>query len=161
MKGARLQIRAEMPLWLQLGKVVRTYQDRMADRLRHLGVERHFFLLLAINEGRGSFTQQDLADLVETDKVTMVGILNYLSKRGFINRKADKADGRKNRIELTARAVAALPEIRKAIAELNRKALSALPASMSGKFPDALKAIRTELEKSPPAASRPRRGPRD
>ncbi|MEO7424578.1 MAG: MarR family transcriptional regulator [Fibrobacteria bacterium] len=102
--------------------------------------------MLAIDEGVGKFTQQDLADILEIDKVLMVGILNYLSENGFVERKQNKEDGRKHRIVLTGKAKAALPEIRKTISDLNRQALSELPANLAENFPEILRLIRGSLE---------------
>ncbi|MEO6094358.1 MAG: MarR family transcriptional regulator, partial [Fibrobacteria bacterium] len=125
----------------------RKYTDALAARLGYIGIRRHYFLLIAIGEGKGKSTQQDLADLLETDKVTMVSILDSLTKAGFVRRTPSAEDRRKHLIVLTQKAELHLPIIRKVIAELNRKALSGLPASLSGLFPAALISIKGELEK--------------
>lgn len=139
--------RADMPLWLQLSKVSKKYMDVLSARLKHIGIQRHFYLVSAIGEGEGKLNQQDLANLLEIDKVTMVGILDYLSEKGFVERKANPSDRRKHRIVLTAKARAALPEIRRTIARLNRQALSGLPEILAGHFPDVLVLIEKELAK--------------
>jgi MarR family transcriptional regulator, transcriptional regulator for hemolysin len=141
-------LQSEMPLWRQWEMLSRRYKDVLAKKLGHLGIERHFYLMLAIDEGAENFTQQDLADILEIDKVLMVGILNYLGEKGFVKRKENKQDGRKHRIVLTAKAKAALPEIRKTISESNREALSGLSPELSRKFPEILRTIRTTLEKT-------------
>jgi DNA-binding MarR family transcriptional regulator len=121
--------------------------DAMAAKLGHIGVRRHFFLLVAIGEARGTATQQELADLLETDKVTMVNILDSLEDAGFIRRTESKEDRRKHLIVLTPKAERHLPKIRKVIADLNRKALAGLPESLSAHFPSALASMKAELEK--------------
>jgi DNA-binding MarR family transcriptional regulator len=136
----------ELPLWLQLNKVAKKYMDALASRLGHLGIKRHYFLLVAIGEGKGELTQQDLADLLETDKVAMVGILDQLSKKGFVRRTASRKDRRKHLIALTPKGERALPGIKTVIAELNQRALSALPAKVADRFPIALLAMKSELE---------------
>jgi len=138
---------AQIPLWLQLNKVSKKYMDAMAAKLGHIGVRRHFFLLVAIGEARGTATQQELADLLETDKVTMVNILDSLEDAGFIRRTESKEDRRKHLIVLTPKAERHLPKIRKVIADLNRKALAGLPESLSAHFPSALASMKAELEK--------------
>lgn len=137
---------ADMPLWLQLSKVSKKYMDTLSAKLSHIGIQRHFYLLVAIGEGEGKLNQQDLADILGIDKVTMVGILDYLSEKGFVERKPYPEDGRKHRIVLTAKARAALPEIRRIIAQLNRQALAALPESLADRFPEVLLLIRRELD---------------
>lgn len=138
---------AEMPLWLQLNKVSKKYMDALAAKLGHIGIRRHYFLLVAIGEAKGKANQQDLADLLETDKVTMVNILDSLDKAGFVRRTPDREDRRKHLIVLTPKAERTLPKIRKVIADLNRKALSDLPDSVADLFPTALTLMKTALEK--------------
>lgn len=144
---------SEIPLWLQLNKVSKKYMDALAAKLGHIGIRRHYFLLVAIGEAGGHATQQALADLLETDKVTMVNILDALAKAGFIRRTVDKEDRRKHRIVLTPKAARNLPKIRKVIADLNRKALSGLDGSLADSFPSALMSMKSELEKAILAAS--------
>lgn len=138
----------EMPLWLQLNKVSKKAMDALAARLGHIGIRRHYFLLLAIHEGKGVTTQQELADLIEVDKVAMVGILDSLEKAGFIVRTQSKDDRRKHRIALTPKAVRHLPKIRKVIAELNARALAGLPREFADQFLPSLVRIKAELEKA-------------
>lgn len=139
---------SEIPLWLQLNKVSKKYMDALAAKLGHIGIRRHYFLLVAIGEAKGRATQQALADLLETDKVTMVNILDALARAGFIRRTADKEDRRKHRIVLTPKAERNLPKIRKVIANLNQKALSCLSGSLAEQFPMAIASMKSELEKA-------------
>ncbi len=139
---------SEIPLWLQLNKVSKKYMDALAAKLGHIGIRRHYFLLVAIGDAKGRATQQALADLLETDKVTMVNVLDALTKAGFIRRTVDKEDRRKHRILLTPKAERHLPKIRKVIADLNRKALSGLEGSLADRFPSALVGMKSELEKA-------------
>lgn len=127
--------------------------DILSARLSHIGIQRHFYLLLAIGEGDGRLNQQDLADILGIDKVTMVGILDYLAEKGFVERKSNPEDGRKHRIALTSKARAALPVIRRTITRLNRQALAALPGPLADRFPEALLLIQRELEKMEKADS--------
>lgn len=138
---------AELPLWLQLNKVSKKYMDALAAKLGHIGIRRHYFLLVAIGEARGKATQQDLADLLETDKVTMVNILDSLAEAGFIRRTDDQEDRRRHLIVLTPKAERYLPKIRKVISDLNRRTLSGLPGTVSSQFPAALAMMKAELEK--------------
>lgn len=142
----KLSTAPEIPLWLQLNKVSRKYMDALAARLGHLGIRRHYFLLAAIGDGKGRLTQQELADLLDTDKVMMVGILDSLTKSGFIRRMQSKVDRRKHLIVLTPKAEKALPLIKRVIAELNQRALSGLPAKLAVQFPNALSMMKSELE---------------
>jgi DNA-binding MarR family transcriptional regulator len=136
----------DLPLWIQLNKVSKKYMEACAAHLGHLGIKRHYFLLMAIAQGDEPKTQQELADLLETDKVIMVGILNSLCDGGFIRRAPSKQDRRKHLIVLTAKGERILPHVRKVIADLNRRALSGLPDDMAVHFPVALLRMKSELE---------------
>jgi DNA-binding MarR family transcriptional regulator len=126
--------------------------EALSARLGHLGIERHFFLLLAIGKGKGRLNQQELAALLDTDKVSMVGILDYLAARGFVKRVSNHADRRQRRIVLTPKALRALPEIRRVISELNRKAMAPLPEGLAEHFPEALARMRIELRRAAASA---------
>ena len=141
-----IPLMAELPLWLQLNMVSRQYMNALAARLGHIGTRRHYFLLVAIGEGKGLLTQQQLADLLEVDKVAMVGILDSLAKGGFVRRTRSREDRRKHHIILTPKARKAIPEIRRAIRELNQRALAVTPLAFRAQFPAALSAMRSELE---------------
>ncbi|HKP96881.1 MAG TPA: MarR family transcriptional regulator [Fibrobacteria bacterium] len=138
----------EIPLWLQLNKVSRKCMEALTARLGHLGITRHYFLVAAIGAGRGSLTQQQLADLLDTDKVTMVGILDYLAKAGFVRRIPGRTDRRERLIVLTPKAEKALPEIKQVIAALSQRALAGLPKEFARGFPEALTRMKAELEKA-------------
>jgi DNA-binding MarR family transcriptional regulator len=137
---------AELPLWLQLNKVSKKYMDALAARLGHLGTRRHYFLLVAIGEGKGLLTQQQLANLLEVDKVNMVGILDALAKGGLVRRTKSEEDRREHRIVLTPKAEKALPEIRRTIRDLNQRALAGTPAAFQAQFPAALLTMKKALE---------------
>lgn len=145
----------EIPLWLQLNKVSKKCMEALTARLSHLGITRHYFLIAAIGEGKGSLTQQQLADLLDTDKVSMVGILNYLAKAGFVRRTPSLTDKRKHLIVLTPKAEKALPEIKSVIAEMNGRAFAGLPKEFTRMFPGALVKMKAELEKAVSEAASP------
>ncbi len=137
---------AEIPIWIQLNKVSKKYMDALANRLSHIGIRRHFFLLLAIADKQGRITQQELADLLEMDKVAMVGILDALSQAGLVKRQASTEDRRKHWLVLTPKGEKHIPEIRKAVTDLNRQAFSVLSKSFAEQLPGALARMKSELD---------------
>jgi MarR family transcriptional regulator, transcriptional regulator for hemolysin len=141
-------IKAEMPLWLQFHKVSRKYMEAMTKRLGHFGVDRHYFLLIAIAESKGTLSQRELADLLDTDTTMMVGILDSLTKSGFIDRQPNPNDRRKHLIVLTPKAERAIPEFKKVIGELNQRALIGYPEQFAGHFSNLLVKMKAELEKA-------------
>ncbi len=145
MKSKPPGVSKELPLWLQLNKVSKQYMEALAARLQGLGIRRHYFLLAVIAEHGGKLTQQELANLLEIDKVSMVGILDYLAAAGFIRRRPSRTDRRKHLIVLTPKADRALPKIHRAIAELNQRALRGLPTGIAAHFSGVLLRMKRAL----------------
>jgi MarR family transcriptional regulator, transcriptional regulator for hemolysin len=109
----------EAPLGLHLGIIAKQYVGVVSKKLSHLEIDRYYYTVVVINRLGGSVTQQQLADILRTDKVTMVRIIDYLSKKGFVKRKRNKSDRREYFIELTDKAAKSLPDIKNALKEAN------------------------------------------
>jgi len=114
-------------------------------RLRHLDIERNYYALMLIEEGRGMITQQDLADLLPSDKVSVVRIIDYLSVTGYVKRVKDTDDKRKYRLTITGKAEKELPLIRSTISEVVEKALGGLSAEKIEEFYETLNIIKANV----------------
>lgn len=90
----------------------------LGRKLNGLDIDRNFYALILIDEGKGELTQQELADLLESDKVSVVRVVDYLSAKGYVMRLRKQADKRKYGLLLTEKAQMELPRIREAIAEV-------------------------------------------
>jgi MarR family transcriptional regulator for hemolysin len=116
-------------------------------RLTNLDIERNFYALILIEEGRGMLTQQELAEGLVSDKVMVVRIIDYLSENGYVKRQRDKSDKRKYRLILTPKAEEALPKIKNAIAEVTQLALKGFSREKVDEFYKLLLAIESNLIK--------------
>lgn len=99
------------------------YFARLQEQLAHLEITNWYFVLLTIDEGQGKLSQQELADRLDLDKVTMTRALDHLSDRGFIERCDCAGDRRKYLIKLTTKAKPAVRAVREAYVALNEEAL--------------------------------------
>jgi MarR family transcriptional regulator, transcriptional regulator for hemolysin len=136
------------PLGRMLSHAGRTYLHLLNSRLDYLDIERYYYALLLIGEGENKLTQNKLAAQLETDKVSVVRIIDYLSDKGYVEREKSSSDRRKYCLTLTAKGSKAIPGIKKSIEELNNKALEGLSASEKTTFYNSLLTIKTNLLKA-------------
>lgn len=116
------EIYTKQPLGKLLSNTGRTLLTTLKFKLKHLDIKRNFYALILIGEGKGMLTQQDLSDLLKSDKVSRVRIIDYLSERGYVQRVKDLSDRRKYKLTLTKKADKELPLIKKEIEKIIKKA---------------------------------------
>ena len=121
-----LQSRIDQPLGRMFSFLGKSYLHLLRNKLQHLDIDRNFFALILIESSEGEINQQQLALLLDTDKVSIVRIVDYLSEKGFVKRVRTSDDRRKHNLVLTEKAKAELPEIKKCINELNQLVFSGL-----------------------------------
>ncbi len=102
------------------------YFERLQGRLARLDLTHWFYVLLTIEEGGGKWSQQELADRLDLDKVSMTRALDHLAERGYVERCDCAGDRRKYLVRLTPKARPAVKAIRQAYEELNKEALKGL-----------------------------------
>lgn len=136
---------SELPLGKYLSGIGRSIFSQLNSRLNHLDIKRYFFALSLVGEGNGVITPQDLAVLLNSDKVTVVRITDYLKEQGYIKKIKDPVDKRKYRLSLTGKAVSELPLIRKTITEVNQSALEGLSKDKIEAFYETLNIINNNV----------------
>lgn len=108
----------ELPLdletWLQMIRTFWTLQSKIEDALKKHKLTLAQFDLLAMLLGLEGLNQQELAEKLAVTKGNMVGLVNRLSRRGYVKRFPSRTGRRANRIRLTVRGrklvTAALPD---------------------------------------------------
>ena len=92
-------------------------------RLKPLGFGvGHLPVLVALKTGRAK-TQRELARFAGVEQPSMAQMLARMERDGLIRRTPDPADGRSSLIELTATALAKLPDAIRVLLQGNREAL--------------------------------------
>ena len=91
-----------------VARLMRTVFDR---RVRDLGLTRSQWLVLTRLYRRPGASQTELADMLEIDRASAGRMIDRMEKNGWVERRADSADRRINRLHLT-------PEARKMHAEM-------------------------------------------
>ena len=132
----------------------------LTDRLSHLGLDRWYFALVVISEAEGPISQQELADALQQDKVTMTRAIDYLCERGFVMRDVCPNDRRKHHIKLLPKAEAAVIEIKAAYTAINRIALKGHTATERKQLMEQLRltlgTLHQAAEKIPAATKKQR-----
>ena len=137
----------ENPFGRYLSSIARSYLHLINQHLSHLDIERNYFALMLIENEDGKLTQQELADKLEIDKVSMLRSIDYLSAKGYVKRVRHKTDRRKYVLQLTKKAQSAMPEIRKTLDNIKSLAFEGISIAQQRQLFEALKKIKTNLAK--------------
>jgi len=139
----------EMPLGRRLGLIAKRYLGAMSRRLSHLEIGPYFPVIVIIDKTSGTLTQQEIADTLQLDKTSVLRIIDYLSEKGYLKRTEKPDDRRAYIIKLTAKGTKVLPEIYKAVKELNKTALSGLTAKQINTFYSTIEVISKNISDLP------------
>jgi len=139
------------PLALPMGKIftdaAKAFFGVLAERLEHTGIDRFFYTLVIIHEGKGTLTQQKLSDIIKADKVTTVRVIDYLSKKGLVKREVNKKDRREHLLILTPKALRVIPEICETFKSIEKEIFAGISAGKKAEFDDCLNTIMGNLSK--------------
>ena len=123
------------------------YFARLQAKLATLEITNWYYVLLTIEEGKGLLSQQELADRLDLDKVTMTRALDHLGEKGYVQRCDCADDRRKHLVKLTSKARPAIKTIREAYEELNKEALAGLKKADRTAFLEHLLLLVSNLRK--------------
>lgn len=130
------------PPWspvLALQRATHATLQTLAAELAHLHLTPSEINALAnLADGRGR-TVSELGAAVGSRPTTLTSVLDRLERRGHITRGSRPGDRRAVVIELTPSGIEAAGTIRRAFADLEQRALAALPA-------ETITALRTALQ---------------
>jgi MarR family transcriptional regulator, transcriptional regulator for hemolysin len=137
----------EQPLGRILSNAGKSFLSLVNKKLSNLDIERNFFALTLIEIGKGEINQQDLVGYLESDKVSIVRIINYLSEKGYVKRVKSKADKRKYGLHITEKAKRDLPKIKQSLSDVTKKAFEGLNNTEIETFLKTLNIIKNNLNK--------------
>jgi MarR family transcriptional regulator for hemolysin len=120
---------AYIPLGKMFACLAKKTLGALSEKLDHTGLDRFFYPLLKVSEAGGTLTQQKLADVLDTDKVTTVRIIDHLSKKGLVKRQVNKLDRREHLLTLTAKGQKIIPQIERGFSEFEEAAFSGISKS--------------------------------
>jgi len=141
-------VKIEYPLGRMLSQIGKGYLHLLRAKLQHLDIDRNYHALMLIESDDGNITQQELAVLLDTDKVSIVRVVDYLSEKGYVKRIRKTDDRRKYSLNLTEKAKHALPEIKQAIEEINQIVLYGFGDSKISELMESIQLIKNNTTKN-------------
>jgi DNA-binding MarR family transcriptional regulator len=138
-----------VPLGRTFACLTKKYLGILADKLEFSGIDRFFYPLVLIHKESGNLTQQKLSDILATDKVTTVRVIDYLSKKGLVKRQVNKNDRREHLLSTTSKAEKIIPRIKKAFEELEENAFKGMNKSRIEDFNHCLQLVQRNLSGLP------------
>ena len=100
------QLELSVRTWLHLHHITHTVQRRLSAHLEGYDLTLAQFGVLAHLQAAPHISQQALADWLFVTKGNIVGVLNRLEDRGFVERRPDPEDGRMHMVSLTEQGAA-------------------------------------------------------
>jgi MarR family transcriptional regulator for hemolysin len=127
-------VQTEWPLGRIFGFLTKQYIGQLALRMKGTPIERYYYALYIIAKNSGKISQQELADQVLTDKVSLVRILDVLTEDGWIERTKNPADRRQHLLSITDKAEPWIQEIEDGLRETNDYFFEFLPEEKREEF---------------------------
>jgi DNA-binding MarR family transcriptional regulator len=121
-------------LGLYFSFLAKRFFGSLMRNLAHIDLDRYFIVLIAVEESGETFTQQNLCDCFNINKASMVRIIDYLTKKGYLQRQVNKADRREHLLILTEKAKSNLPDIKLTVKKVEETALQGFSAAQKDRF---------------------------
>jgi DNA-binding MarR family transcriptional regulator len=118
----------------------------VVDRsLKPLGITRSQWWVLAFLSRRDGMTQTALAADLDLTKVAIGGLLDRMEDAGFVERRADRNDGRARRVYLTRTGAKMVNTIREKVESTELEILSRVPEEQLNQAADTLRTLKDTL----------------
>ena len=139
----------ELPLGRHLGIISRLYFGALTKRLEKLDIERHYSILILLENSESNCNQKYISELLNIDKASMVRMIDYLCDKGCIKRFLSPTDRREYHIRLTEKGRKMLPRILRAIGDLNQAVMKGLNKKQKKDLYTILDTLRNNVMKEP------------
>lgn len=140
----------EMPedILFEINETARVIRRAFDQRAAELGVTRAQWRVLARLKREPGLRQVDLADRLDMEPITLCRIVDRLADAGLVERKADPADRRAWRLDLTAAAAPLVTKLRTVAHDLAEEALEGVGNAQCTALREQLGAIRDNAARS-------------
>lgn len=137
------------PLGRTLSVLAKMYVGALTKKLEDLDIDKHYSLLMLIEARTSDCTQQYLCEELQVDKASMVRFIDYLVKKGLVQRTQCQEDRREHHIMLTANGKEVLEKIHEGVKEMNHIAFRGINAVRQKEFYNIMASIKANLELEP------------
>lgn len=114
---------------------------KLSEHMADSPIARYYYPLYVIWKHEGSISQQDLAEYLYSDKVSLVRVLDALCDEGLIVRKKNPNDKRKHMLLLTEKAKPYMPNVEEALKKTNEYFLQHVDPAYLNEFTKTLATI--------------------
>lgn len=84
-----------------LSNISKFYNKAVEGYLTGSNIDRHYLILFVINKSKRKLTQKEISEIIHIGESSMVKIIDYLVKFGYVKRVLNSKDRRQNFIYLT------------------------------------------------------------
>jgi DNA-binding MarR family transcriptional regulator len=127
------------------GIATQHYYTRVLGELGKHDLEKWFYVLLMIHDAEAQLSQQELADALMLDKVTITRAVDHLSAKGYVERVNCPDDRRKHHLRTLPKARTVVKDIRTAFDTINDIAFTGMNATDRKRFKADLATINSNL----------------
>jgi DNA-binding MarR family transcriptional regulator len=135
-----------------IADVARLMRASFDRRVRQLGLTRAQWLVLVRLARRPGMTQSELAESLEVERATAGRMVDRLERKAWVERRADTADRRVNRLYLTAEAEAVQARVANLGGDLVDEALVPLAEAERLALAALLERVKVQLHGMAPRA---------
>lgn len=135
-----------LPLGYLISEVAKFMKRRFEEEARGHGITLPQFRALAEISNNTGISQVTLAGCIDTDPMTLSGILDRLEKRGLIARSPDPNDSRAKLAVATPAGIELVREVRAVGLALYEQAIDGLGAQEREQLTNALTRMRDNLQ---------------
>ncbi len=134
-------VQYEWPLGRIFSFLTKQFIGELALKMADTPVERYYFPLFIIGKNSGKISQQELADHILTDKVSMVRIIDALTEDGYVLRNVNPNDRRQHLLSITEKAEPWIDVIEQKMRETNEHFMGFLPEEKRDNFKELLQLL--------------------
>lgn len=136
-----------LPLGKLFASLTKQYIGVLSLKLKHLPFDRYFYPFWLIAKNDNTISQQDLADLLDCDKVTAYRIVEYLEQKEVIYRKKSESDRRCHTLVITKKGEPYIDDIQDALIATDEIFTEQLPTKST--FLKDIENLGNSLKKEP------------
>lgn len=136
-----------------LGKLftilTKQYINLLSKRLEEIPIDRYFYPLYLISKSGDTCSQNDLAEQLFVDKVTVVRMVDYLEKNNMAAREQHPTDRRCHVLNVTKEGEKYIPLIENAMTEINEVFIDLLNEPFKSMFQQEVTLLANEVANIP------------
>ncbi len=130
-----------------LGETARAWRSRLDERLKPLGLSQaKWMVLLQLSHGGDAMIQKELASRIGIEGPTLVGLLDRMTRDGWLERRESAGDRRSKTVHLTDKSHEVLRQIKSVAAQLRRELFAGMSEGELNQCAEVLKRIKERAE---------------